>query len=308
MAKPALRIVPSEESGLGKPLLIPLSKIHPMEGQPRRYFDPVETKELADNISDVGQETPVKVCRHPTKPGEWELIGGERRWRAFGIIRDKTGTDPLVKALIEELEDHRQQFRKAFTDNLHRKDLVPIDEAAGYHWLQTEDKMTIAAIARLVGKSVSHVDGYLRMHYLADDVKQMMDPAVPKERRLSVTTAIDIARSITEHKLQISVAKESLERELGVMDTRMLIQVKLGRQEMGPGGRLRKASDDYVMLRGFIHRTAATGARIQNHFNMDSLYTSRPDADGDRNRDAEELRHAARLLENLANRIKKLKN
>jgi len=291
MTEPAIHVVNESETGLGRPLPLRLHQIERFEGQPRRFFDPKSIEDLADSIQADGQKTPVKVCKHPEKYGIFVLIGGERRWRAFHLIEERTGAEPIVDAFIDAsprgFQDH---FKEAMIDNLHREDLIPLDEAAAYYQMSTAGGMSKAEISRMVGKSSSHVDGYIRMYTLPDKVKMLMDPARPREERLSITAAIDIARSIPDAELQITVAKESIERTLGIAETRTLIRVMTGKSGYGVGGRMRKPSDDYKIFTTFLGRTSNTAKRLHRNLSIGDLYFSRDDETGDRERDARTIR------------------
>ena len=118
MGQPALAGADSEQTGLGRPLPVRLSRIERYENQPRRYFDQRGLEELADSLVERGQETPVKVCRHSARPGVFVLIGGERRWRAFGIIRERTGKD--VRVFMDRMGDD-SKLRNAMTPEQRAK-------------------------------------------------------------------------------------------------------------------------------------------------------------------------------------------
>ena len=267
VSKPALRVVEdNEEGGFGQPLPVKLSRIQRFEGQPRRYFDQKGLEDLADDLQQNGQKTPVRVCKHSSQGGVFVLIGGERRWRSFGIIRDRTGTDPIVKCFIDTINDERHHFREALLDNLHREDLIPLDEAAAYKRLYDESTgqshhAKIVEIAATVKKSFTHVENYVYMHSLPDAIKKFMDPLRTKDERLTTTAAIDIARSTTDPTLQISIAKEAIERNLGIVETRALISVRTGKSDL----RSRRTdcaepSDDYKAFKNFVGAHAQPGA------------------------------------------------
>ncbi len=304
MTKSALRVVDESEAGLGRPLPLRLHQIERFEGQPRRFFDPKGIEDLADSIQADGQKTPVKVCKHPEKSGIFVLIGGERRWRAFHLIEERTNSEPIVDAFIDSsprgFQDH---FKEAMIDNLHREDLIPLDEAAAYHQMNTDGGMSKADISRMVGRSYAYVDNYIRMHTLPDEVKKLMDPSRLKDERLSITAAIDIARSIPNAELQITIAKESIERTLGIAETRTLIRVRTGKSGYGVGGRMRKPSDDYKILATFLGRTSKTAKQLHVNLSIGDLYLSRDDEIGDRERDARTIRtiihHFNTLLEEI---------
>ena len=304
MTKQALRVVETEERGLGTPLPVKISRIEPLDGQPRRWFDPDALNELADDIQANGQQQPVRLAKLANKSGIFVLIGGERRWRAMRIIQERTGVEPTINAFIEVVENQKALYKAAFLDNLRREDLIPLDEAAAYHRLRTEDNMTIGDIATLVGKSASHVDGYLRMHTLPDEVKKLMNPALPKDQQLSVTSSIDIARATSDPSLRLSIAEESIERELSVAETRALIAIKGGEVGKSYGGRLRKPSDDYKVWTAFIGRIQGASARFHRDVHFPSLYSSRPDEARDRERDALKLQEAIATLQTLLSSVR----
>ncbi len=310
MNKSALRVVENgEESGLGQPLPVKLSRIMRFEGQPRRYFDQKGLEDLADDISTNGQKTPVRVCKHSTQGGVFVLIGGERRWRAFGLIKDRSDTDPIVKCFIDIVHDERHHFREALLDNLHREDLVPLDEAAAYKRLYDESTAQshhakIVEIAATVKKSVTHVENYVYMHSLPDQVKKFMDPLRTKDERLTTTAAIDIARSTTDTNLQLMIAKEAIERNLGIVETRALISVRTGKSGYGVGGRMRKPSDDYKAFKNFVGGTLNRARRIHQGLNLNELYRTRDDEIADREQDAKLLQQLIGYLNEMHKSIK----
>lgn len=309
MNKPALRVVENKESGLGQPLPVKLSRVQRFEGQPRRYFDQKGLEDLADDISTNGQKTPVRVCKHSSQRGVFVLIGGERRWRALGIIKDRTSTDPIIKCFIDIVNDERHHFREALLDNLHREDLIPLDEAAAYKRLYDESMgashhAKIVEIAGTVKKSITHVENYVYMHSLPDQVKKFMDPLRPKDERLTTTAAIDIARSTTDQALQLTIAKEAIERNLGIIETRALISVRTGKSGYGVGGRMRKPSDDYKAFKSFVGGTLNRARRIRQGLDMNALYMTRDEEVGDRAQDSKLLQQLIGHLNDLLKEVK----
>jgi ParB family chromosome partitioning protein len=304
--KPALHIVGNDtDSGLGSPLPVKLSRIRRFEEQPRRQFNQKGLEDLADDLLTNGQKTPVRVCKHSSEKGVFVLIGGERRWRAFGIIRDRgTSIDPLVNCFIDTIHDEQHHFREALLDNLHREDLVPLDEAAAYKRLYDESSSgnrhaKITEIAGIVRKSTTHIENYIYMDSLPEAVKKFMDHLRPKDERLTTTAAIEIARSTNNQALQLTIAKEAIERNLGVIETRTLISLKTGKSGYGISGRLRKPSDDYKALKNFIGVTLSRARRIQQGLDIDALYNTRDDETGDRKRDTKLIKQLLEYLDDI---------
>lgn len=297
--------IPSE-SGLGQPLPIRLSRIIRFEGQPRTFFPKAGIEALAESIMSERQEQAIKVTPQKGQPGTFILIDGERRWRAFHRIHEITGKEPLVNAIVEMVFDLKEHFRKSTLANLHREDLNPLDEAAAYARLKADGE-TIEGLCKFRGKSKSYIDGYLKLYTLPDEVKVLMDPDLPKDEQLTVTQAIDIARAIpvTAVELRISLAKEAVERNLGVAETRSLIELRTGKAGFRAGGRLRKPSDDYKVLSGFLARTKKTGTRFLRDLDIDYLYLNRDDEEHDRRKDTFLINEAITALEKLRDQIEK---
>lgn len=293
----------SEQNGYGQPLPIKLSKIERFEGQPRRFFDEEKISDLADNIQTEGQKTPVKVCKHATKSGIFVLIGGERRWRAFHLIQKRTGKEPTVNAFIDVVHDHNHHFREALVDNLHREDLIPLDEADALNKLNQENKLSIIEIAKIIGRSVTYVEGRIKVHSLPEQVKNMMRS---QEDQLSITAAVDIARSTSDPHLRIEIAREVTQRGLGILEVRQLIQSRTGHIQNGEvrKGRVRRASDDYVIFNGCIERFLRDLQVQTGNFDVAKIYDTRQLEEFDRSRDSRTIQMIISKLEEIYPKVK----
>lgn len=294
------------EESLGTPLPVRLSRIKRFEGQPRRYFPQASLNALADSLQNDGQEHPVELNTIPGEPGMFELIDGERRWRAFHIVFERTGKEPLVDSIIKVVKDRKEHYRKSMLANMHREDLVPLDEAAAYHQLKLDGE-SIEDLMRIRGKSRTYIENYLKLHTLPEKVKELMDPDRPKEKQLSVTQAIDIARGIPESapELRITLAEEAVERNLGTQDTRSLIEHRSRGTGYRPGGRLRKPSDDYKVFTSFLGRTRTTARRLLEDLDIDELYLYRDDDKSDRKKDLAEIDAILSMMQKFKERVQK---
>lgn len=297
-------------SAAGEPLLVRRSRILPFPGQPRRYFNPKTLEELADEFMDpnIGQKQPVMLCKSSKNPGYFILIDGERRWRGFGIVEERTGKDPLMKCFIDVVNDEKHHFLQSYLSNALREDLVPIDQAAAYHRFYKESSershhARVSEVAKIVKKSTTHVENYLLVNKLPDEVKKFMDPELPKSEQLSVTSAIDIARGTKNHLLQLRMAKEAVERNLDTAQVRMLVSVRTGQTGLGIGGRMRSPSDDYKLLKSFIGRITNTSGRLAK-IDLRALYSNRDDEFGDRERDSASVEDAIDGLKKILGQIK----
>ena len=147
--------------------LLPISDIAPHPDQPRRQFDEDALAELAASIAARGVIQPVIV--RPQTEGKYQLVAGERRWRA-----SQKAQLHEIPALIRDLDD-RDVMALALIENIQREDLNPIEEARAYKRLAEDEDMTQAEIAELVEKSRSHVANLQRLLSLPEAVLDHME-------------------------------------------------------------------------------------------------------------------------------------
>ena len=145
---------------------IPVADISPLPGQPRTRFDDEALDQLAASIAQRGVIQPVIVT--PNGAGRYQLVAGERRWRAAQRARLHA-----IPAIVRDL-DKREIMALALIENLQREDLNPLEEARAYQKLSEEEGMTQAEIAQLVDKSRSHVANFQRLLALPDEVLEML--------------------------------------------------------------------------------------------------------------------------------------
>lgn len=159
----------SQESALAVASLYPIEFLSPSPLQPRRNFDETALDELADSIAEKGVLQPLLIRPDRTRPGHFEIVAGERRWRA--AQRAKLHEVP---ALVKDLSD-AEVLEVALIENLQRRDLSPVEEARGYERLINDFGHTQDRLADIVGKSRSHVANMLRLLSLPDAVLQLID-------------------------------------------------------------------------------------------------------------------------------------
>ncbi len=151
-------------------LCLPISQIEPFAGQPRRRFDEDALQDLADSIREHGIIQPLTVRR--LSSGYYQIIAGERRWRAARIA----GLSEVPAIVIEA--DDRKMTELSLIENLQREDLDPIEEAEGYKTLMDNYQLTQEEAAERVGKSRSAVANSLRLLGLCPEVRQMLQSGV----------------------------------------------------------------------------------------------------------------------------------
>lgn len=156
-AKPAGRTAPDITSELPASALrdVPTSAIEPNPNQPRVHFDEESLGELSKSIKEIGVLQPLLV--REVSPGKYQLIAGERRWRA--AQRAKLSEVPVVVREITELDSVEQ----ALVENLHRQDLTALEEASAYQQLTDDFSLTHEQVAKRVGKSRAAITNALRL-------------------------------------------------------------------------------------------------------------------------------------------------
>lgn len=197
----------------GPPREIAIELLRRNPDQPRRYFPDVELDELAASIREKGVLQPLLVRPAPDADGEYQIVAGERRWRAA----QRAGLHVLPIVVREDLTD-LDVLEIGIIENVQRADLNPLEEALGYRTLIDQFGRTQEQVAEIIGKSRSHVANTLRMLGLPGPVQQYL-----VEGRLSAgharaiataTNAAELAERIVEQGLSVRQA-EALAREAG---------------------------------------------------------------------------------------------
>jgi ParB family transcriptional regulator, chromosome partitioning protein len=188
---------------------IALAKIRPNKRQPRTTFDEAALASLVDSIRAVGILQPVLV--REVGDDEYELIAGERRWRAArraGLI--------AIPALVQVADDEAS-LEQALVENIHREGLNPLDEAAGYQQLIEDFHLTHDAVAHRVGKSRAAVTNAIRLFQLPPAVQRFI-----RDGQLSAGHARALLMT-PDRNLQERLARKSVEEELSVRGLELLV-------------------------------------------------------------------------------------
>lgn len=243
--QPAPAAPAPEASAKAGVLKIPIESIHRDVHQPRRHFDEVRLKELAESIKAQGVLQPVLV----RKEGEgYRLIAGERRWRAA----QAAGLHE-VPAIVREVTE-TQAFELALVENLQRADLNPIEEAEGYRRLVEEFGLTQEQVSQRVGKERSTVANSLRLLGLPEEVKSLV-----AEGALSMGHAralLGVPR-LPEMK---DLAQRIAERKLSVREAEKLVQQQKSAKK--ESGKPTKASTNVKALVEELQRLLGTKVRL----------------------------------------------
>lgn len=207
----------TEDSPAGQSLkTLPIDLIQRGKYQPRRNFDQDKLQELADSIAAQGIIQPIVV--RPVEDGRYEIIAGERRWRASQLASLQE-----IPVVIHEVDD-QAAMAMALIENIQRDDLNPLEEANALHRLLNEFGLTHQQIAKAVGKSRTSVTNFLRLLELAEPVKKMLEL-----RQLDMGHAKAIL-GLKESDQQ-KAAKQVFDQGLSVRETEKLVRRMQGISE-----------------------------------------------------------------------------
>lgn len=192
-----------------KVLQLPLSKVEPREKQPRMVFDEEALSELAESIRQHGVLQPILVCE---KGDHYEIVAGERRWRAA-----KQAGLTKIPAILGKF-DEKQINELALIENIQREDLNPIEEALAYKQLIDEYGLKQDELARRIAKSRTAVTNSLRLLKLDERVQALVMEGSLSEGHARTLLAVG------DKKKQYELAQEILEKTLSVRETERLIR------------------------------------------------------------------------------------
>lgn len=200
------RVVESNSSGKR----LPVEFLVANRANPRREFDPDQLEDLTNSIREKGVMQPLLV-RPSSDPNVFEIIAGERRWRAA----QKAGLHD-VPVIVRDVDD-KEALELAIIENVQRADLSPLEEAMGYGQLMDQFGYTQQDLAQVIGKSRSHVANTLRLLRLPDDVRDMLARGeLTAGHARTLITAEDpasLARQIVGGGLSVREAEALTQRE-----------------------------------------------------------------------------------------------
>ncbi|MFE8070400.1 ParB/RepB/Spo0J family partition protein [Marinobacteraceae bacterium S3BR75-40.1] len=229
---------------------IPVDLIQRGRYQPRRDMDPDALQELAESIRQQGVMQPVVV--RPVAEGQFELIAGERRWRAAQLA----GLD-RIPALIRDVPDEAA-IAMALIENIQRENLNPIEEAVALHRLQDEFGLTQAQVAEAVGKSRTTITNLLRLTGLSSEVRIMLEHG-------DLEMGHGRAMLTLSPELQVQAARQVVAKALSVRQTEALVR-RLQENNGQPAKKARSGAVDPDIRRLQDDLSDRLGARVAiNH-------------------------------------------
>ncbi len=224
--------------------MVAIERIAPNPDQPRRDFDQDELESLAASIKEKGIIQPLILRENPRDPNSYEIVAGERRWRAAQIARLHE-----VPAIIRDYSD-TETLEIAIIENIQRADLNPLEEAAGYRDLMERFGHTQEKLAEALGKSRSHIANLLRLLTLPEDVQDLV-----RQEKLSAGHA----RALITATDPVALAKEVVRRGLSVRETEKLAKKTRNKPKSDPRP---KASKDADTQRLEEDLSAALGMKV----------------------------------------------
>jgi ParB family chromosome partitioning protein len=225
---------------------LPLEVIRPGRYQPRSVFDEEKLAELADSIRAQGVVQPVVV--RPVGENEYELIAGERRWRAAQIAELEK-----IPSVIREVADEAS-VAMALIENIQREDLNPLEEATALRRLIDDFQMTQQEAADAVGRSRPAVSNLLRLLELMQEVKDMIDM-----RQIEMGHARALLS--LEDPLQVQAAREVVRKRLSVRETENLVR-RLQQSSRKKG--TRRIDPDILRLQNRMAEQLGARVKIQH--------------------------------------------
>jgi ParB family chromosome partitioning protein len=190
--------------------MVRINEVEPNVNQPRKDFDPAELETLAESINQYGMIQPITVR---SIDGMYQIITGERRWRAARMA----GLSEVPVMIITA--DDKKAAELALVENIQRSDLNPIEEALGFAALIEEHGLTQEEAAKRIGKSRSAVTNSLRLLHLPESVRKMIETGELSTGHAKVLLGMSNPDSIEKAALQI------ITRDLSVRETEKLVKI-----------------------------------------------------------------------------------
>ncbi len=235
---------------------IDINLIKPNASQPRKVFDESKIKELADSISQHGMIQPIIV--RPSSNG-YEIVAGERRWRASRKAELKE-----VPCIIRELSD-RENMLFAIIENMQREDLNPIEEALAFREMIEQYSLTQSEVSKSLGKSRPYITNALRLLKLPEEVQQMVS-----EQKLSGGHARAIA-GVENEETQIKLASLCVEKGFSVRALENMIS-ELGKKPAKPAKKSKSA--DIVSVENELKQILGTKVTIPSNLKKGKIEIS----------------------------------
>ncbi|MDB5507856.1 MAG: chromosome partitioning protein ParB [Hyphomicrobiales bacterium] len=252
------------------PRRIPIEFIKPNPRNPRRTFNDEQLGELADSIKEKGVIQPILVRAIDGLADAFEIIAGERRWRAA----QRVGIHDVPVLVIEA--DDKQSLEIAIIENVQRSDLNPIDEAYGYEKLAKDFGYSQADLAKIIGKSRSHIANTLRLMKLPKPTLELVEAGVLSAGHaralLSVADPEGVARKIVAEGLTVRDVERLGQDEARKVDEKLEVKsVKQRAQKDADTRALEKALNDVLGMNVAIKHKGEAGEVAIRYTSLEQL-------------------------------------
>lgn len=237
---------------------IPRTKIRRFSDQPRTYFDARDMSDLAASIEEIGQQTPIVVKAITGDPKhDYELVDGERRWIACGMV----GVETML-AWIKNVADAEEQFVSSVVGNFGRSGHTAIEIAQAIDRIRNSKRMQkfsageqVARIAKIFARSEPWIYQHLAILRLHPEVQAMMAPTLSDEERIGHSLGVFI--STLHQDLQLEIAKEAVARKMNINQARVYARqmAEEAGVKVGIGGKGRPPVEDWRKLEAHVART-----------------------------------------------------
>lgn len=249
----------------GPPRTLPIDALSPNSRNPRQVFDEAELETLTDSVRERGVMQPLLVRPSGDR---YEIVAGERRWRAA----QRAGLHD-VPVVIRET-DNSEALELAIIENVQRSDLNPIEEAAGYQQLMSEFAHKPEIVARLIGKSRSHVANLVRLLNLPDVVQTMVSEgtlsAGHARALLSAPDPEATARLVARTGMSVR-ATEALVQRLNTVPPMRKTEAMAAIETADTRALVRRLSDRLGLKVDLAHKADETGTLIIHYSTLDQL-------------------------------------
>ncbi|MDF2689005.1 MAG: chromosome partitioning protein ParB [Microvirga sp.] len=252
------------------PKSVPVELLRANPRNPRKVFDDTDLSELTQSIKDRGIIQPIVVRPLPNHRDEYEIVAGERRWRAA----QKAGLH-RVPVVVVQIDD-KTSLEYAILENVQRADLNPIEEAEGYSRLMAEFSYTQENLSKIIGKSRSHIANMLRLTELPAPVRKLLIDrkltAGHGRALLSVNDPVQVAKRVIDEGMSVRQVEEIAQGDTGGSSKAAVKAAKPGHAEKDPDTRaLEKALQDVLGLTVSIDHKGQGGELRIKYKTLDQL-------------------------------------
>jgi len=254
----------AEKGRAGPPRRIGIEFLRPNPRNPRKSFSDAELDELSNSIKERGIIQPIVVRALRNDPKNYEIIAGERRWRAA----QRAGVHDVPIAVVQATDEEALQF--AIIENVQRADLNAIEEAEGYLALMEEFGHNQDEVAQIVGKSRPHVANTVRLLKLAEPVKQLVRAG---------TLSAGHARLLVGHARAEELAKEIVARGLNVRQAEALVRKAEAAPSRGKAAKTASRDPNIVALEKRVSDALGLHVTIESHGDKGTLHIHYSDLD-----------------------------